>query len=189
KGRLGDFMARDPDLGEWRAPGFVFRTAGFFTGVRDVLRNPKKVLEDLGIKSGFSVLDFGCGPGNFTIAAAEIVGKDGEIHALDLHPLALETIEKKAERRGLKNVDTIFSDLETGLGNGSVDAALLYGVLYKTGDKRALIREMRRILKPGGLVSISGYRMSKDRLMGMMKGERFSLRDSKRGILNFTKRR
>lgn len=182
-------MARDPDLGEWRAPGFVFRTAEFFTGVRDVFRNPKNVLEDLGIKEGYTVLDFGCGPGNFTIAAAEIVGKNGEVHALDLHPLALETVEEKAERRGLKNVDTIFSDLETGLGNGSVDAALLYGVLYKASDKKGLIREMRRILKPGGLVSISGYRMGKDRLMNMMKGERFSFRNSKRGIINFTKRR
>lgn len=181
-------MARDPDLGEWRTPAFLFRTSGFFTGVRDVFRRPKKVLEELGIKEGYSVLDFFCGPGNFTLAAADIVGKGGEVHALDIHPLALETVEKKAERRGLRNVDTIFSDLETGLGENSVDAALLYDVLYRTSEKKSLIREIGRIVKPGGLVSISGYRMDRNRLMEMMKDESFSFRDSRGGILNFIKK-
>jgi SAM-dependent methyltransferase len=106
---------------------------------------------------------------------------------LDLHPLALETVESKAERRGLKNVETIFSDLETGLADGSVDFILLYGVLYKVSDKRALVREMGRILKPGGVVSVSGHRMGRDRLVRMMKGGRFSLRDSGGGVLNFKK--
>jgi len=180
---------RDPDLGERRMPGVAFRTLAFFTGVRDVFRRPKNVLEGIGIKEGFSVLDFGCGPGDFTIAAAEIVGKNGEVSALDLHPLALETVERRADRRGLKNVDTIFSDLETGLGNRSVDVVLLYGVLQKTGDKMGLVREMRRILKSGGVISISGHGMTKDKLISMMKRENFSLRDYKGGIYNFSKRR
>jgi ubiquinone/menaquinone biosynthesis C-methylase UbiE len=181
-------MARDPDMGEWRTPAFLFRTAGFFTSVRDVFRRPRKILEELGIREGYSVLDFFCGPGNFTLAAAEIVGKSGEVHALDIHPLALETVEKKAGRKGLGNVDTIFSDLETGLGENSVDTALLYDVLYRTSEKKSLIREIGRVVKPGGLVSISGHRMNRDKLMEIMKEERFSFRDSRKGILNFTKK-
>jgi ubiquinone/menaquinone biosynthesis C-methylase UbiE len=181
-------MARDPDAGEWRMPGFAFRTMAFFSDVMSMFRNPKSVLEGIGVREGYSVLDFGCGPGDYTIAAAEIVGERGEVNALDLYPLALETVEKKAEKRGLKNVSTIFSDLETGLSSNSVDVALLYSVLHKAGDKKALIREMRRILKPGGIVSISGHRMSTGNLMEMMKRERFSLQDSAGGIMNFEKK-
>lgn len=181
-------MARDIDKGEWRSPGFVFRTAGFFEGIRDVFRRPKNMLESLGVKEDQSVLDFYCGPGSFTIPAAEIVGRNGTIHALDIHPLALETVEEKADRRGLRNIETIFSDLETGLDRDSVDTALLYGVLYRTDSKKELIREIRRVVKPGGLVSVSGHRMDNDRLIRMMRRERFDLRDSAGGILNFTKK-
>jgi ubiquinone/menaquinone biosynthesis C-methylase UbiE len=181
-------MARDIDKGEWRSPEFVFRTAGFFEGIKDVFRKPKDVLEGLGIKEDQSVLDFYCGPGNFTIPAAEIVGKGGMIHALDIHPLAIEIVEEKANKRGLKNIETIFSDLETGLDRDSVDTALLYGVLYKTNNKKELIKEIGRVVKPGGLVSVSGHRMGNETLIKMMRREKFDLRDSTRGILNFTKK-
>ncbi len=181
-------MARDIDKGEWRAPDFVFRTSEFLTGARNVLRRPKKILDELGVKEGQSVIDFFCGPGNFTIPAAEMVGERGMIHAVDLHPLALETIEQKAERRGLKNIETIFSDIETGLPRESIDTVLLYGALHRIDEKRTLMREVSRVLKPGGLVSISDHRMGRDMLMKMMKRSRFDLRDSRRGILNFSKR-
>jgi ubiquinone/menaquinone biosynthesis C-methylase UbiE len=180
---------RDIDKGEWRMPGFAFKTLAFFAGMRHTVRKPRSVLEDIGINEGDSVLDFFCGPGDYSIAAAELVGKKGSVNALDIHPLALETVESRAERRGISNLYTIFSDLETGMEKQSVDTVLLYGVLHRTSDKKILIREMRRILKPGGIVSISGPRMSKDSLISMMMKEKFSLRDSKRGIINFSKRR
>ncbi|MFC2143802.1 class I SAM-dependent methyltransferase [Candidatus Aenigmatarchaeota archaeon] len=181
-------MARDIDKGEWRAPDFVFRASEFLTGARDVLRRPKKILDELGVKEGHSVIDFFCGPGNFAIPAAEMVGEKGMVHAIDLHPLALETIEQKAERRGLNNIETIFSDIETGLPRESIDTVLLYGALHRIDEKRTLMREVSRVLRPGGLVSISDHRMSKENLLEMMKRSRFDLKDSKGGIFNFIKR-
>lgn len=180
---------RDPDKGERRMPGFAFRTLAFFSGMKNAIRNPKNILEDIGIEEGDSVLDFFCGPGDLSIAAAEMVGKKGEVNALDIHPLALEAVGAKAKERGLSNVYTIFSDLETGMKDRSVDTVLLHGVLHKTGDKKGLMKEMGRIVRPDGIVSISGPRMSKDSLVSMMKEERFSLRDYKGGIYNFSKRR
>ena len=180
---------RDPDKGEWRMPAFAFKTIAFFSGMRNTIISPRKVLEDVGVSEGDSVLDFYSGPGDYSIAAAEIVGSKGEVNALDIHPLALETVEQKAKRKGLGNLYTIFSDLETGMGKESVDTVLLYGVLHRTSDKKGLMKEMRKITKTGGTVSISGPRMSRDSLVKMMKKERFSLRDAKGGIYNFSKRR
>ena len=180
-------MARDPDQGEWRVPGFVFRTNEVLTEMADVFRKPKKVLEEIGVSEGYSVVDYGSGHGNFAISAAELVGKDGMVHAVDVHPLSIEILEEKAERRGLKNIETIFSDIETGLNDESVDVVLLYGVLYKTDDKASLLREARRILKKGGLLSIASHRMNRDNLVIMVKRRGFRLRDSRRGVMNFEK--
>lgn len=180
---------RDPDKGEWRMPGFAFRTLAFFTGIKSKVISPRKVLEVVGIREGESVLDFFCGPGDFSIAAAEMVGEKGEVNALDIHPLALETVEARAGRRGFRNLYTIFSDLETGMKDGSVDAVLLYGVLHRTSDKGSLIREISRITRPGGVVSVSGPRMDRDSLIRLMKRGRFSLRDSGKGVYNFRKGR
>lgn len=53
------------------------------------IRNIKKEIIRSGIKEGSHVLDYGCGPGFCTIPAAKIVGSQGMIYALDIHPLAI----------------------------------------------------------------------------------------------------
>jgi ubiquinone/menaquinone biosynthesis C-methylase UbiE len=45
-------------------------------------------VKEVGIREGFSVLDFGCGPASYVKAVAELVGKSGKIYALDINPLA-----------------------------------------------------------------------------------------------------
>ena len=54
--------------------------------LRDKVVPPLQVLNEVGIEPGYSVLDFGCGPGGFTIAAAKLVGTSGEVFAADIHP-------------------------------------------------------------------------------------------------------
>ncbi|MCK4241915.1 MAG: methyltransferase domain-containing protein, partial [Dehalococcoidia bacterium] len=52
------------------------------------LRLPRMdILKEVGIEPGFHVLDYGCGPGSYTIPLAELVGESGKIYALDIHPL------------------------------------------------------------------------------------------------------
>ena len=55
-----------------------------------------------GAKRGDVILDYGCGIGFNTISAAEIVGKEGIVYALDIHPLAIKSVEKKIKQKGLK---------------------------------------------------------------------------------------
>ncbi|MEM2904723.1 MAG: methyltransferase domain-containing protein [Candidatus Bathyarchaeia archaeon] len=62
------------------------------------------VLTDLGVKVGDVVLDFGCGSGTYTIAAAKLVGMTGRVYALDINSRALDTVESKARQEGLKNI-------------------------------------------------------------------------------------
>lgn len=81
---------------------FRFMSLGF--RLRDWFTNPSKVLARIGIKERQTVLDFGCGPGSYTIPAARIVGEKGRVYALDIHPLAIKTVEKKARKQRLTNI-------------------------------------------------------------------------------------
>jgi len=55
-----------------------------------------EILQRIGIKSGQSVLDFGCGSGTYTIPVAKIVGKQGKVYALDKDKNELDNLMKKA---------------------------------------------------------------------------------------------
>jgi cobalt-precorrin-6B (C15)-methyltransferase len=58
------------------------------------------------------VLDFGCGSGTYTIPAAKAVGATGRVYALDINPRALDRVERKAERAGLRNIVRIDASRE-----------------------------------------------------------------------------
>jgi len=172
---------------EKRTPGFIFRLRGIFSKpVRP--EKVEKELKALGVKPGSNVLDFGCGRGEYSIAAAKIVGDSGSVQALDLHPVALETVEKKAARHSLSNIDTIFSDLETGLENESMDAVFLFDVLKGRKEIRLLLGEMHRILNNEGVIHVRNSGLKDGRLKDLMvKDGLFSLRNKQGNVFSFGK--
>jgi len=133
---------------------FIFRIATILMRIRGLFRDKKGEVLLTGAKRGDVILDYGCGIGFNTIPAAEIVGREGTVYALDIHPLAIKSVEKRIREKGLKNVKTILSDLNTGLPDESVDVVLLYNVLPMVKNRPALIKELYRVLKPGGVLSV-----------------------------------
>jgi ubiquinone/menaquinone biosynthesis C-methylase UbiE len=167
---------------------FMFRFMAWGFGWRDRHHNPKKRLDGLGIKEGQTVLDFGCGPGSYTIPAAVIVGEKGKVYALDIHPLAIKAVEKKANKKGLTNIAAILSDRDTGLPDESVDVILLYDVFHEIKDKQALLKELHRVLKPDGFLSVDDHHFKADELVEAVKEYGlFSLREHDKKLLNFKK--
>lgn len=122
------------------------------------------VLKTAGILKGYTVLDFGCHKGNYTIPAAEIVGKDGTVYAVDKYAENLEEVMKRAERAGLRNVRMINTSgkLRLPLKDGEADAVLLYDVIHLVGkndsstrkDRESLYMEISRIAGKNALVSV-----------------------------------
>jgi ubiquinone/menaquinone biosynthesis C-methylase UbiE len=141
---------------------FRFMSLGFW--FRDTFLPPKNILKEAGIKPGFSVLDYGCGPGGYSIAAAGIVGDSGKVYALDVHPLAVRMVQDTARKRGLTNVKTILSDCGTGLPDDSIDIVLLYDTLHILNDPGGVLEEIHRVLRPKGILSISDHHMTKDEI-------------------------
>jgi ubiquinone/menaquinone biosynthesis C-methylase UbiE len=122
--------------------------------LRQIFDDPAKTLKATGIKPGQQVLEVGCGPGFFTIPAAKLVGDDGCVHAIDLHPLAIKAVEEKLQKSGLTNVKVTLADAaKTGLPSDSIDLAFLFGVAHALPLEQVL-PELHRVLKPGGTLAV-----------------------------------
>jgi len=124
--------------------------------LRDLLRPPEKILKEAGLRPGMIVLDFGCGPGGFSLAAARLVGPAGRVYALDIHPLAIRSVERKAARRGFANV-TVVEGRMGRFGDATFDAVFLYDVLHDLADPVAVLSEIRRVLKRDGFLSLRDH--------------------------------
>ncbi len=141
---------------------FHFRMMALCHKVRDFFSRPAKALEEAGIRPGHRVLDFGCGAGSYSLAAAKMVGEGGKVYALDIHPLALRTVARKAARKRLANLRTIQGDGGSALKDASIDVVLLYDVFHDLAEPDAVLREIHRVLKPGGVLSFSDHHMKEE---------------------------
>ena len=122
--------------------------------LRRRLSDPSKALRAAGIQAGQRVLEIGPGPGYFTVAAAKMVGEKGRVHALDIHPLAVERVSEKVRRAGLRNVSvTLASASHIPLPAGSVDLAFLFGVAHAL-DPDLVLPELHRVLVPQGTLAV-----------------------------------
>ncbi|HML03878.1 MAG TPA: class I SAM-dependent methyltransferase [Candidatus Bathyarchaeia archaeon] len=153
------------DLG-FRAMALTFKVRDFFSPRIDILK-------EAGIKEGHHVLDFGCGSGSYLLAVAELVGKSGKINALDVQSLAIEMVKKIAAKNKLTNVETILSDRETGLADESIDVALLYDVFHDLADPEGVLKELHRVLKVDGILSLSDHHMKHDEILSKVTNENF----------------
>jgi ubiquinone/menaquinone biosynthesis C-methylase UbiE len=121
-----------------------------------------KVLKRIGIRRGQTVLDFGCGYGIYTVPVAKIVGEQGRVYALDKDKEALDALMQKAGSACLANVERMETsgELEIELADETVDVILLFDVFHsfyfpQASDRRKLLGEICRIMKPSAFLSIS----------------------------------
>jgi len=156
-------------------PNFHFGLMSLIFKLRDLFRSPMKVLREVGIRPGYHVVDYGCGPGSYVYGAAELVGRSGKIYAVDIHPLAIRAVKRLAARKNVANVQTILSDRDTGLPDNSVDVVLLYDTFHELSDPDQVLHELHRVLKPKGVLSLSDHHM---------KGSEIVRRVTERGLFS-----
>jgi ubiquinone/menaquinone biosynthesis C-methylase UbiE len=156
--------------------------------IRDIFWPRRHVLQEVGIQPGFRVLDYGCGPGSYILPLAELVGHSGEIYALDIHPRAIEKVQRLASDRGLTNVKTIQSHCNTGLSDKSLDAILLYDTFHNLSEPDHVLGELHRILKPGGILSFSDHHMREQDILTKVTARKlFNLATKGRKTYTFLK--
>ena len=86
-------------------PNLDFRLMSLAFRLRDFRLPRMEILEEVGIQTGFRVLDYGCGPGSYVAAASDLVGPSGKVYALDIHSAGspgrpAPCFEKRTHQRG-----------------------------------------------------------------------------------------
>ena len=126
--------------------------------------NPRRHLKKIPLKRGMVVVDYGCGPGRYTILVAKLVGQEGKVFAVDIHPLAISVVKEKAARESLTNIEAILVDsYNTGIQGSSIDLVLHIDTFHQISDYQALFREFHRLLKQDGFIFMDPAHMKLSR--------------------------
>lgn len=156
--------------------------------IRNVFMPPKQMLAEVEIEAGQHVLDFGCGPGTFSIMAADRVGLSGVVYALDIHPLAVKMTAEKAHRKNLANVKTILSDCITALADHCIDRIIFFDVCHELDDRDAVLKELYRVLKSEGILYFSDHHMKEFHIISVLTDKGlFKLVKKGRRVFSFQK--
>ena len=118
-----------------------------------------KFFQELDLKKDIAFLDVACGRGAYTLAAAEVIGNNGRIYAVDLWEEGISILRKEAAAKGIHNISTFVSDVAHHIPvvDDSVDVCLMATVLHDlVADQvdQPVLKEIVRVIKSMGTLAI-----------------------------------
>lgn len=123
-------------------------------------QDPDLILAHLPLARVEGVADIGCGPGFFTLDLARRVPAGAVVYAVDVAQEMLDRVAARAQEAGLDNIRTVLAeeDDEYPIHSATCDAVLMANVYHETDPASNLLHELRRILKPGGVLLLVEWR-------------------------------
>ena len=116
----------------------------------------RPILDRVELKPGERVLELGPGPGMFSVEAARRLLPSGKLVVVDIQPEMVAKVEERIRQEGLENVEFhVASAYQLPLEDVSVDRAFLVTVLPEIPDRQQALMELHRVIKPGGVLSIT----------------------------------
>ncbi|HSQ34953.1 MAG TPA: class I SAM-dependent methyltransferase [Candidatus Binatia bacterium] len=136
--------------------------------LRRLYENPKRILRPF-VSAGMAVLDFGCGPGFFTLEMARRVGPEGRVTTVDLQQGMLDKARAKLAQAGIADRVTFQLCRADAIGLAGVfDFILVFHVLHEVPGQAGFLRELQGLLKPQGRVLLAepGFHVSRTEFQG-----------------------
>jgi ubiquinone/menaquinone biosynthesis C-methylase UbiE len=123
--------------------------------IRNIFLSPKQVINRLELKNDMNVLEVGPGPGYFSVKVASAL-TNGHLVIADIQTEMLQLAEKRLKKRGIFNVESYLCDGRAfSFQDESFDRIFMVAVLGEVENKASYITEFHRLLKRGGILSIS----------------------------------
>ena len=172
---------------------YSFKIMTFILRLRDIFSPPQRTLGQIDeIKPGAYILDYGCGPGSYSIAVSELVGPTGKVYAVDIHPLAVLGVQKKVVEKGIPNIEILLTDCKLEIPDASIDVVLLIYVLHDFKDSGSILSELCRVLKPDGILVVKDQNLDNNKVISIVTSRNFKLsktvqENKKRTVVVFTK--
>ena len=149
----------------------VERAGSLDSRLRRLLQNPHRMLLPY-VQEGMSVLDFGCGPGFFTVELAQLVGMSGHVIAADLQDGMLEKVRNKVQGTELESRVQLHKCQSVQMGiTRRLDFILAFYVLHELPDVAAFFSQLRPLVTVRGkmLVIEPPIHVSKARFNSMLE--------------------
>lgn len=119
---------------------------------------PEVVATHFLLKEGDRVADFGAGSGFYLKVLSEAVGQSGKVYACEIQKVLVEKLGEFARLNGLQNIVTLWCDLEAPRGikiaDNTLDAGILVNTLFQFEKREIALAELRRTLRPGGVLHV-----------------------------------
>jgi ubiquinone/menaquinone biosynthesis C-methylase UbiE len=123
------------------------------------LIDPVLFLDNLPLDRNLVFLDVACGIGNYSLAVADVLGENSFIFAIDLWPDGISSLLKQISKKKIANIWATVGDISKRIpiNNQSIDICLMATVLHdlvEVQTQHGALKEITRVLKPGGLLAI-----------------------------------
>jgi ubiquinone/menaquinone biosynthesis C-methylase UbiE len=116
---------------------------------------PELILKTIGIKPGMIIGEVGAGRGRYTVQIASRIGPSSFIYANDIQADYLKAIRERCQKHGLANVKTILGQLtDPKLPPAALDMVIMVNVVHCLAEPVALFKNIRKSLKPNGVIAI-----------------------------------
>jgi ubiquinone/menaquinone biosynthesis C-methylase UbiE len=120
----------------------------------------RRMFVDAGITAGMTVLDVGCGPGEVSFIAADLVGKTGGVLGVDASEDVLQVARARAQAAGLAHVSFMAADLRDLSLEQRFDVLVGRFILMHLPEPEAVLRRLSDCVRPGGIVAFQEYDLS-----------------------------
>jgi ubiquinone/menaquinone biosynthesis C-methylase UbiE len=122
----------------------------------------ERLLRSAGIDAGMRVLDLGCGAGDVSMLAAELVGPAGFVVGIDRSQEVLKVARERAEEGGLRQIGFVRASVEEFSIDEPFDLVIGRYILVHQSEPVALLRKAARLVRPGGALAFHEVRIASD---------------------------
>jgi len=160
--------------------------------LRGLVNPVRQTLRASHVRAGATVLELGPGTGYFSLEAARMVGPEGRLVCADLQPAMAVALGRRLASSAVGNAHVVIGEAGAlPLADASVDCAFLVTVLGEISDRPRALRELRRVLAPGGILSVSetladpDYQLI-DSVRDLVRATGFQVIEETRRLLGYT---